>query len=222
MVAGDGNSIPLRYILGAILKDVGNQTHGRTWREDISTTCSVLLQNIVLNSTLQLVCRHALLLSHCNVHSQQYGSRSIDSHGSRNLAQVNLVKEDFHISQGVDSNAYLANLALRDRIIRVITNLGWQVKCAGEAGSAGLNQVTITLVGLSSSGEACIHAHGPETATIHGRLHAAGIRIHARIADFISIVGILDVQWSVQTLLRQVWTLREAGNCLFYAGIVLI
>ena len=63
MVAGDGNSIPLRYILGAILKDVGNQTHGRTWREDISTTCSVLLQNIVLNSTLQLVCRHAMYIA---------------------------------------------------------------------------------------------------------------------------------------------------------------
>ena len=80
VITGNRDSVPLWNILGAIFKYVGDQTHGWTWREDVGTTCSILLQDIILNGTLQLISWNALLLSNCNVHGQQYGSWSIDSH----------------------------------------------------------------------------------------------------------------------------------------------
>ena len=222
MITGNRDSIPLWNVLGAILKDIGNQTHGWTWREDISTTSSILLQNIVLNSTLQLVSWYTLLLCNSDVHSQQNGCRCVDSHGSGNLAQVNLVEENFHISKGVNSNTNLAYLALRNSIIGIITNLSRQVESTRQTSSTGLNQIAITLVGLCSSGETCIHTHSPETTAIHSRLYTTSIWIHTREANFIGIVSILNIQWSVQTLLWQVWTLWEAGNCLLYAGIIFL
>ena len=222
VVTGNGNGVPLWYILRAIFKNISNQTHGWTWWENVSTTSCILLQDIILNGTLQLACRNTLLLSNCNVHSQQYGSWSVDSHRSRNLTKINLVEKGFHISQRVNSNAYLTNFTLRNWIIGVITNLSWQVESAGQASCTGCNQLTITCIGLLSSGETSIHTHGPETATIHGWLYTTSERIHTRIANLLYIlICTLYIKRSIQTLLWQVATLWETCYSLLYAGIVL-
>ena len=220
MIAGNGDRIPFRYILGAELKDVRDETHGRTRREDVRAASCVLFEDIVLDRALELIRRNTLLLSNSNVHSQQYGGRCIDGHGGGNLAEIDLVEEDFHISQGVDGNTNLAYFTLGDIIIRVIADLRRKVKCAGKARSAGLNQITIPLVGFLSRRETCIHTHRPETATVHGRLYAAGIRIYTREADLLCIVRILDIKRRVETLLRKMRALWETCNCLLYTGFI--
>ena len=194
MVTGDGNGVPLRYILGAVFKNVGNQTHRRFNRENIGSAGCVFFQNIVLNGAAELIGRYALLFSNCDVHSQQYGCRCVDCHGCGNFAQINLVKKDFHIFQGIDCYAYLTDFADSHFVIRVIADLGRKVECAGQAGAAIFNQVTITFVGFFSGSKACIHTHSPETAAVHGRLYAAGIRIFARDAEVSFIIKTFDIK----------------------------
>ena len=133
VVTGNGDGVPFRNVFGAILKNVGDQTHGRFRRENVGAAGSVFFQNIVLNGAAQCVGRNALFLGNGDVHAEQYGSRSVDGHGSGNFVQSDLVKQDFHISQGVDSYAYFTNFAFGHRIGGVITNLGRQVECAGQA-----------------------------------------------------------------------------------------
>lgn len=75
-----------------------------------------------------------------------------------------------------------------------LADLGRKVKCAGQAGTAVFNQVTITLVGFFSGSETCIHTHGPETAAVHSRLYAAGVRIFARDAEVSFIIKTFDIK----------------------------
>ena len=209
MVTGDGNGVPQRYVLGAIFKNVGDQTHGRFRWENVSAASSILFQNIVLNGTTQFVSGNALFFSYCNVHSQQYGSRSVDGHGSGYFIQGNLVEQDFHVSQGVDSYAYFTNFAFSHRIGGIITDLGRQVECAGQAGTTVSQQVTITFVGFFSGGETSIHTHGPETATIHGRLNTTGVRIFTGEAQFSHVVKVFTkIYRGVQSVRNQVCAFR--------------
>ena len=193
VVTGDGDRVPLRHVLRAILEDVRDEAHGRTRREDVRAACCILLEDIILDRAAQLVSRNALLFRDSDVHSEQDGCRRIDRHGRRDLAEIDLVEEDLHIGEGVDGDTDLADLSLGNRIIGVIADLRRQVERAGKTRSAVFDQHAIALVRLLCRGEACVHAHRPETAAVHRRLHAARVRIDAWEADFISVVRVLDV-----------------------------
>ena len=222
MVTGNRNRIPLRNVLRAILEDVRDDTHGRLRREDVRAAGSILFQDIVLNRAAQLVSRNALLLGDSDVHGKQDGRRGVDRHRGRNLAEVDLVEQNFHIGEGVDGNADLADFAFGNRIIGVITNLRRKIESAGKARAAVRNQIAITLVGSFRRREAGIHTHRPETAAIHGRLNAAGERILAGEADLIGVgLNALDIQRRVEALLRQMLALRSLLDSFRYGSFVL-
>ena len=222
VVARDGNRVPVRDVLGAIFKNVRDQAHGRARRENVSAACRILLQNVVLDRALELIRRDALLLRNRDVHREEDGRRSVDRHGRGNLAEVDLIKEDLHISKGVDRNTDLADLALRDGVGRVIADLRREVKCAGKARCAALDEVTIALVGLLRRGETCVHTHRPETPAVHRRLNASGVGINTGETDVLCIVRVLDVERGVKALLRNALTHWELRCCLLYGGVVLV
>ena len=209
VVTGNGDGVPQGYVLGAIFENIGDQTHGGFRRENVGAASCILFQNIVLNGAAQFVSGNALFFSNCNVHSQQYGSRSVDGHRGGNFVQRDLVKQDFHICQGVNSYAYFTNFAFSHRIGGIITDLGRQVECAGQAGTTVSQQVTITFVGFFSGGETSIHTHGPETATIHGGLYATGVRIFTGEAQFGHVVKVFTkINRGVQSVRNQVCAFR--------------
>ena len=222
MVARDGDGVPVRDVLGAILKNVRDEAHGRARREDVSAACRILLQNVVLDRALELVCRHALLLRHGDIHREEDGRRRVDRHGRGDLAEVDLVKEDFHVSERVNRNTDLADLALRDGIRGVVANLRRKVERARKSRCAALDEVTVTLVGLLRRGESCIHTHRPEASAVHRRLNAAGIGVDTGEADVLRVVRLLDVERGVEPLLGDVGTRGEFRCCLFYGSIVLV
>ena len=131
------------------------------------------------------------------------------SGGSYNYNAGTMEIDDFHVSQGVDSYAYFTNFAFSHRIGGIITDLGRQVECAGQAGTTVSQQVTITFVGFFSGGETSIHTHGPETATIHGRLNTTGVRIFTREAQFSHVVKVFTkIYRGVQSVRNQVCAFR--------------
>ena len=215
VVTGNGDGVPQRNIFGAIFKNVGDQTHGGFRREDISAASSIFFQDIVLNGAAEFISGNALFFSNCDVHAEQYGCRSVDGHRSGNFVQRNAIEQDFHVSEGVDSNAYFTNFAFRHRVGGIITDLGREVECAGQAAAAVSQQVFITFVGFFSSGEACIHTHGPETATIHGRLYTTGERIFTRETEVSFIIETFDVKRGVESVRLQVSTFRGFNQFSF-------
>ena len=220
VIAGNRDGVPQGNVFRAIFENIGNQTHGRLRRENVSTASRILFQNIILDGAAQFVSADALFLANGDVHGQKYRSRRVDGHGSGYFAQINLIKEDFHVGQRVDSHAHLAYFAFSHIVVRIVTDLSRQVKCARQAGAARFEQVTVTLVGFFRRGEAGIHTHGPETATVHGRLYATGEGIGSWESDIVDIVGSFDIQRSVETIVGQVTAFRIFRNSLFHFGCI--
>ena len=221
MVARDGNGVPLRYVLRAVSEDVGDEAHGRARREDVGAASRILLEDIILNRARELVCGHALLLGNGDVHRQKHGSRGVDRHGRRDLAEIDLVEEGLHVSERIDRHADLADLAFGNRIIGVVADLRRQIESAREARRARFNQHAVTLVGLFGCGEAGVHAHRPEAAAIHRRLHATRVGELARNAEILDVVLALDIERRVETLLGNVRAKREFRGGLFQVSLVL-
>ena len=219
VVAGDRNRVPFRNVLRAVFKNVGDQTHRRFRREDVGAASRVFFQDVVLDRAAQLVRGYALFFRNGNVHRQENGRRSVDRHRCRNFTQVDLVEQDFHVGERIDRNAYFTNFAGTHRIVRVVTDLGRQVECAGKTRRTVFNQVTVTLVGFFGRSETGIHTHRPETAAVHRRLYAAGVRVAARQSQVAVIVKPFDIERGVDFVVLHVRTFRVFGihfsNCLF-------
>ena len=109
VISANADSIPFGDILRAISKCICNQTHGRTWREDIGSAGDIFLENIVLNSALQLLRLYALLFGNSNIHCQKYGCRTVDGHRGADLIQRNTFKKLFHVSERINCYANLAD-----------------------------------------------------------------------------------------------------------------
>ena len=145
------------------------------------------------------------------------------SGGSYNYNAGTMEIDDFHVSQGVDSYAYFTNFAFSHRIGGIITDLGRQVECAGQAGTTVSQQVTITFVGFFSGGETSVHTHGPETATIHGRLNTTGVRIFTREAQFSHVVKVFTkIYRGVQSVRNQVCAFREFCQFSFNFSMIFL
>src|SRR5947209_12859464 len=96
-------------------------------------------------------------------------------------------------------------------MIGVHADLGRQVKRYREAGGAMGEQVLVTLVGFFSIAHAGVLAHGPETATVHGGLHATGERELAGITDIAVIIPALKIGRGIERLRLNVLELLCVG-----------
>src|SRR6185437_11774626 len=89
--------IPPWHFLAAIFKYVGYNAHRGCWRIYISPPCRIFFQDIILYSARYFFYIMALLFCKSNIHTQQYGSSGIDSHGGGYLFKVYTIQQNFHI-----------------------------------------------------------------------------------------------------------------------------
>ena len=80
VITRDADRVPLRQLGAAPFKDIGDQAHGRLWREDIRAACDVLLQHIVLCCPSERATWHPLSLSNGNVEGEQDRRGGVDRH----------------------------------------------------------------------------------------------------------------------------------------------
>ena len=99
-----------------------------------------------------------------------------------------------------DGDADLADLTKGEGRIRVVARLRGQVKCHGEAGLALLKQVLVAAVCLLGGGETGVLAHGPQTATVHGGLHATSEGELGGVADLAGEFRVCNVAGVVQRI----------------------
>ncbi len=72
--------------------------------------------------------RNALLLGDGDVETQEDRRSSVDGHRRRNGSEREPLQEDAHVFDGVDGDAYAADLAARANVVRVAPHLGRQVE----------------------------------------------------------------------------------------------
>ena len=104
------------------------------------------------------------------------------------------VEQRRHVLDRVDGHADLADLAGRQRMVRVVADLRRQVECDAEAVDALRQQIAIAAVRLRRVGKSGVLPHRPGPAAIHVGLDAARERERAREADIAVGIGALEVR----------------------------
>ncbi len=211
VVARDGDGVPARKLLAAVGERVGDQPQRLLRRVDVGAAGDVLLQHVVLDRAGELGALDALLLGDELVEQQQHRARRVDRHGRRHLAERDAAEQHAHVVDRVDRDAHLADLAVRDRLVGVVAHLRRQVEGDAEAAGACGDELVVALVGLLGGAEPGVLAHGPRAAGVHVRVHAAGVRELAGLAELLGGVPALQ---GVRTVDRAD---REAGLAAGFA-----
>ena len=198
VVAGYGDGVESRHVLGGMADDVGDDAHALLGRIDVGVAHHEFLQNVVLNGAGQRRGRHALLLGGDDVtgHHRQHGA--VHGHGDGHLIEGNAVEQDLHVLDRIDGHPGFAHIAGHPRVVRVIAPVGGQVEGDGQSLLPGGQVVPIEAVGLLGGGKAGVLANGPRPVGVHGGPRAAHKGGQARQA--VHLLQALQVGAGVQRL----------------------
>ena len=180
VVAGDGDGVELRHVLGRELEDVGDDLHRVCRRVNVGVTHHELLEDVVLDGARQLVERGTLLLGGDDVERQDRQHGTVHRHGDGHLVQRNLVEEDLHVEDGVDGDTGFTDITDHARVIGVVAAVRGEVEGHGQALLTSGEVAAVEGVGLLGGGETGILTDGPRAEHIHHRVRSAQIRRDAR------------------------------------------
>ena len=179
--------MPAGHVRRAPLDHVAAQAHRRVDREAPLLLGDVLLEDVGLDRAAQPVGGHAAALGRDDVEGEHDRRRRVDRHRHADLAEVDAVKQRLHVVERVDGDALAADLPERQRMVGVVAHERRHVERRRQPLLAVVEQVAKALVGLLGRAEARELAHGPEAPAVHRRIHAAGERIDARVADRLGV-----------------------------------
>src|SRR2546421_33778 len=127
--------------------------------------------------------------------------RPIDGHRGGDLVERNPVEQRFHVSQGRDRDATLADLSFGARMIGVVAHQGREIECDGETGLTMLEQKFVTAVGVRGAAESGELPHRPEPAAVHRGMNPARERVLPRFSKLPLDVKPVQVRGRVQRFL---------------------
>ena len=173
MVARNGYAVEFRHILRGVFKDVGDDFHRRQGRVDVGVAHHKLLEDVVLDGALQLLLLDALFLGSDDVEGQNGQHGAVHSHRHAHLVERNLVEEDLHIEDAVDSHTSLADVAHNALVVRVVAAMCCQVESHRKTLLTGGNVAAVEGVRLFGGRESCVLAHRPGAHHIHRAVGSA-------------------------------------------------
>ena len=156
-------------------------------RKDVGAASRILLENVVLDGTPEILPVHALLLRVDEIEREEDGGGRVDGHRRGHLRQRNAVEEASNIVDRVDGYSHFSHLSVRHRMVGVVADLRWQVEGNGETGLPLIEEEAVTLVRLVRITVAGVLAHGPHSASVHLRIEAPRIGKRSGIADALAI-----------------------------------
>ena len=175
VVARDGNGIPFGKFAAAPGENIGDDAHCRADGIDVGAASDVFLEDVVLNGARKFGEIGALFFCDGDVETEKDRGGGVDSHGSGDALERDLIEERFHVFQGIDGDADFADFSEGQGMIGVHADLRWKIERYGEALLSFAEQIAIALIGFCGATEAGVLTHGPETPTIHGGINAAGV-----------------------------------------------
>ena len=193
VIAGDRNAVELGHIGAGVSDNVRNDPHRWFGRVDIGVADHELLKDVVLNGAVELGLRNPLLFTSDDEKRQDRNDRAVHRHRHRHLVQWNAVEQNFHVLDGIDGNARLANITNDARMVAVIAAMGGKIECNRKALLPGGQIAAIEGVRFLGGRETGILTDGPWAARIHRRTHTARERRKARKSGVTSIRA--GVKW---------------------------
>ncbi len=187
VVAADVDRVPLGDLVDGVGDQVAGQPQGVLGREDVGPAGEVLLDDVVLGGAgqravhvlepvLGVPAGDRLLLGDDLVEREQPHRGRVDRHRRVHGVERDPVEQPPHLPQVRDRHADLADLAARERVVRVVAGLGRQVEGHRESGLA-LRQVRpVERVGVRRRAVPGVGPHHPGTVL---RV-AHGLRVRPR------------------------------------------
>jgi hypothetical protein len=218
VVAGDGDRVPLGHLARAEAEGVDDEVHRRPFGDDPLALRDVLLEAVVLDRASERRQGVTALLSRGEIHRPDDRGWTVDRHRRRDLIHRDLVEEDLHVTDRVDSDALAADLAARERIVGIATHQCRHVERGRETGNAMCEQVAKTLIGVLGRAEARELAHRPKARAVHRRMYAARVRELAGRGELLVCIEALEIVGRVQRVDRDLGERRES---LFAFGALL-
>ena len=179
VVPGDRDRVEARQPLRAVGEEIGREPHRRARREDVVPARDVLLQHVVLHRAAQLLAGNALALGDELVQEEQQRGGRVDGHRRRDLPERDAVEEHLHVGDRVDRDSRPPDLALGERVVRVVAELCRQVERDREACLPSLEQVAEARVRLLGRAVPRVLADRPRPPAVHRRVRAARERVLA-------------------------------------------
>jgi len=167
VVATDADGVEPRHVAGGVGKNIADDAHAGPRRVDVGIAHHELFEDIILYGAAEFVGAYALFLSRHNIEGHDRDDSTVHGHGYRHLIQRYLVEEDFHVLNGINGNARLADISLDPLVITVIPTVCGKIK-GNRKSLLALGQVAaVKSVALFCRAEACILAYGPGAYSIH-------------------------------------------------------
>jgi hypothetical protein len=132
MVAANVDRIPLGHPLDRKGNRVDDQAQRRPRRKDVGPPREVLLDDVILRRSAQLVGGDTPPLGERNIQRHQPRRRRIDRHRGVHLLQRQIREQRVEIIEAPDRDTHLAHLASRERVVGVIARLRRKVERDGQ------------------------------------------------------------------------------------------
>ena len=175
--------VPFRQVLLRISGHIGDHAKRGLRRRDIGPAREVFLDDVVLHGALQGRDIRPLFLGHRDIKRQKPRGCGVNGHRGVHLLKRDILEQGAHVAQVADRDADLANLALREFVVRIIARLCGQIKGHRKPGLAARQVVAIERVGRGRSGMARIGAEEPRLFFL--RVHRGPHQVN-RFGNFIS------------------------------------
>src|SRR5207249_4566428 len=175
MIAADTYRVPAGHFVGAVFYEVDGEFQRCFRRIDVRVPRNILLQNIILCRSLQLVLRDALFDSNGNIERKKDWRGGVDRHARAHTSQANALEETPHIMDAADRDSNSPNFSSSSWMVCVETELCWQVECCAEPGLTVRYQILEAAISFFGGPETRVLTHGPQPVPIHSIVDATRI-----------------------------------------------
>ena len=189
VVAGDGERLVGRDLLGAVLHQVADQAQVRLGAEEPLLLGDVLLEDVGLQRAVQLAGVDLGPLGGHEHHAEDRDRGTADRHRRGHVTQVDPVEEDLHVGRAVDGHAAVSDLTEGHRVVGVAAHQGRHVEGHRQPAATAAQDHLVALVCLLSVAEASELTDRPRAAAVAGGVQAAGVGELARPLRVVGAVG---------------------------------
>src|SRR6266568_5146891 len=175
VIATDADRVPSRHFVSTVFNEVDGQLQRCFWRIDVRVPRDILLQNIILRRSPQLALRNALFHSNGNIQRKQDWCSSVDCHARTDPSEIDALEETPHVMHAADRHPNSPNFSRSPRMIRVKTELSWQVEGSAKPSLTVRYQILEATIGFSRGPKTGVLPHSPHPVSVHSVVDAPGV-----------------------------------------------
>jgi hypothetical protein len=148
VIAGNGDAVELRHVFRTVAENVADNAHGAMRRIDVGVANHEFLEDVVLDGAGEFLRGNALLFGGDDVEGHDREDGAVHGHGDRPLIKGDLVEEDLHVFDGIDSDSGFADVTGDAGVIGIVAAVRSEIESYAETPLACGEIATIKGVGI--------------------------------------------------------------------------